>query len=834
MDPEEIAKILQFRINEEEAATGERSPLRDQPVHSLPTITVTPGDEPPINDVPGFTRQGTEDAPYFVPTEEASKKFVSPGQEAQAPSPSDELKALAPQEPDPEAALRALIPDAFERAAERTRRSVQPLQGREEGTTTKVIEKAVPSTYQALDKLAKEVKEQSQNVVEGGPYNPKPVVEAAQMAIPGKGAILLAGGLTAAEMNARKGTPISGTPEELARLLIPSADAAPREKTAQEKLIESARQRLATVEVPIDAAEQLRQLGQERVSGENVVPPKLGKAPKKRSKETDEQFAVRDAAYQAEKQKHYSTFTPTAKRIIDQVTINTVGGPKKVNPNTVENLVAGTFLISAGMILAPRVFRAFKSTVSAPPRSLRDALTLQPGVFGEQKGQGFFNPQSGRPVQDTMPGTRAYSTPVDLARSADDINRVALGIGAKNGIVPAVQERLENTFGIYSRSNARHLTESATETGRMETPAFRFQAPVSLADMQRTFTPVMRQYIVALDTLESLVERSRLPQFTAGPRNPRPGLPTIGGQNFQQVAAIVRAIEQANPEVRPAARAWEQWNRAVRKFNSTGEYSTIPVNNPNPNPALPNKSVAYMNAQHRFEVPWLGREQERGITMAERIQTQDPIQMQSRYSKIALKERLENEAIGQYVDAMRQAKPASFVRVGRNPQEAAEILAENPRYRKNTVSFYRRGVQETYTTDPLLADALKMDPYTITSGGGQLIYGTKRALEFGATGLGAPFFAPTSLLRNWQIGKYTADEGYRTPTLIGSLRAIPQQLYPQIALGISRTLEGGSGGMLARFAGQAWVDSLAQTLAGHYNSSLYAQLRRVGSARGSI
>lgn len=837
---EDLALILQRKIDEDEAATGSRSPLRDQPVHSLPTINV--GDPPPLDDIPGFSKQGAEDAPYFIPTEETKKKFVEPDQSAQAPDPEQVLQSLAPQEPDPEAALRALIPDAFEAAAERQRRSVQPVAGRQEGRTTAVIEKGVPAVYRALDDLARKATEQSTLAAEGDyAYDPKPVIDAALVGTPAKGGLLLGGALTAGELGAEKGRPLSATPAELAELLVPSAEA----MSPEDALRAAALKRLApdapvgqgTPGAPVDAAEQLKRLGQQRMGG-GVTPevtvgeptidaPKLPRKPTmpvRRSKDTDETWAKKQADhalkladFEQKSKAFYKTYTPTAKRIIESV-----GGPREVNPNATENLVAGAFLISAGMILAPRVFRAFKSTVGAPPRSFTDAILLRPGVFGEQRNL------TGRPVRDAEWGTTAFSSPKDLARSADDINRVALGIGQKVGIVPAVQERLENTFAIYTRSSARHLTESAVETGRMETPGFRFQAPVSLAQMERTFTPETRQYIIALDTLESLVERGRLAQFRVTPANPTPGLPTIGGQNFNQVSAIVHAMEQANPALRDAGRAWEQWNKAVRRFNSQGEYSTIPVNRTAANPATPDRSAAYLNAQHRYEVPWLGREQNRSFDIAERLQRQDPIQMQKRYSQVALKERMENEAKGQYIDAMRQAQPGSFVRT------TEEALSEAPHMRPNTVSFYRRGVQETYTTDPLLADALKMDPYVMTSGAGQLIYGAKRMLEFGATGLGAPFFAPTSLLRNWQIAKYTADAGHRKPSLVGSLLAIPRQLYPQVARSVSMSLEAGGGGMLSRFAGQPWVDSLAQRLAGHYNASLYAQLQRVGSARGSI
>ena len=156
------------------------------------------------------------------------------------------------------------------------------------------------------------------------------------------------------------------------------------------------------------------------------------------------------------------------------------------------------------MILAPRVARAFKWGVTPRPRSFMDALLLKEGVFGEQKIP------TGRIVQNAMPGTKAFSVPLTLARSADSINQAILNIGAKNGMTPTTQKHLENLFGNYTRGSAQHLVESAVETGKMRTNTFTFDAPVSLAEMQRKFTPDMKQYIAALDTFEDLVAQSRL------------------------------------------------------------------------------------------------------------------------------------------------------------------------------------------------------------------------------------------------------------------------------------------------------------------------------------
>jgi hypothetical protein len=481
--------------------------------------------------------------------------------------------------------------------------------------------------------------------------------------------------------------------------------------------------------------------------------------------------------------------------------------------------------IGAGMILGPRVLRAFKWGVTPRPRGIMDALTLKEGVFGEQRVP------VGREVVHAMPGTRAFSNLMDFGRTADDINKAILNVGAKNGIVPSVEKHLYDLFGTYTRSGARYLTEAATETGKMRTNTFTFNAPVSVAQMQQRFTPDMKEYIVALDTFENLVARSRLPQYKATAANPSPGLPTVAGHTWQTLGPVIRSMEQANPAVKDAAEALRQWNRSVRQFQSTGEYATIPVKRPpTNNPGIPDRSAEYLNAYRKYEVPWLSRQESRGMDITQRLSEQDPVQMLSMYSKQNLRERLENEAIGQYVDNMRKAIPGSFVKVGRTPEEVAQVLGEHPEYKENVVSFYRRGVKESYTTDPFLADALKMD-LPIMTGPGDMIYAAKRAIEWGGTGMGAPSFAPISLVRNWQIGKQSAERGFWTPTALGSLKAIPQQLYPQLAKAIHESIDAGA---LSRFAGTGWVDSLSKTLAKVYDDSLYAQLKSVGSSRGSI
>ena len=96
-----------------------------------------------------------------------------------------------------------------------------------------------------------------------------------------------------------------------------------------------------------------------------------------------------------------------------------------------------------------------------------------------------------RPVENAAPGTMAISKRFDLVRVYDDINASLRRIGKRAGINQEVVDRLMQTFRIQTRNGGRALADSAVMEGRMDTPAFRFHAPVSLKQMgQSSYTAV--------------------------------------------------------------------------------------------------------------------------------------------------------------------------------------------------------------------------------------------------------------------------------------------------------------------------------------------------------
>jgi hypothetical protein len=456
--------------------------------------------------------------------------------------------------------------------------------------------------------------------------------------------------------------------------------------------------------------------------------------------------------------------------------IETIGGPAKIEKNELYTL-GGIAAATLGMIFAPAIFRNFK-TGNVPKL---------------------------RPVEEAAPGTQAMSTNLDLARTYDDANAGALRLARRAGVDPVAMQRIQQTFDIQTRANAHALVDSAIHMGRMETPNFTFQSKVPLAELARRETPQLREYLHLRDTFDDLLLAKVQPGANPGPT-------TIRGLTETDVLSQLGALERANPELRQLGALYRDNLKSYRRFAAEGEYATITKS-----------ELRFLNAQRSNMVPFRG---DRATGQAvERGSPTDSLATQMHQD---MRKRLENEAKGQYVDAMRKVQPDLFKRV------SEQQLKENPGWRPNTVEIYRRGKKEKYTTDPFLASVLRMDPYALNSMVGNVFYQTKRALEMGATGKLAPWFSITSALRSWQIGKYTTPKGYNAPTFLGSIYAIPQQLVPQMAGAISGALERGSGQWLQKVFGQAAVNNMSIRLADAYNKSLVAQLATAGTTRSSI
>lgn len=482
--------------------------------------------------------------------------------------------------------------------------------------------------------------------------------------------------------------------------------------------------------------------------------------------------------------------------------VMTAGGPSKVSMNELA-LMGMTGAASIGLALAPGVVSAMMARST---------------------------PKLGRTVADAAPGTEAFSNRGDyLASTVYDINRGPMRIAGRYITDPLALRDINDAFTLQTRGAASNIADSAVRNGVSMGPNFTFQVKKPLAELQEASSPTIEQYLNLRDTFDDInaVDRMRanLPA-KAQAKLAAAGPITVRGLTEQDVLSQMSALEKADPTVRQVAPLYYDNLKAYRSFlGSNSEYSLIS-----------RKELKRMNAENPNEVPFIGDQR---VWEDPNYVRQSPFVALGETMRTGMRLQMENTAKGMYVDAMRQAEPSSFQRV------TSQQLRDNPHWERNTIKIYRRGKPEYYTTDPFVADVLKMDPYYFQNKAVNALYKTKLAVEHYTTGMFAPWFANTSLLRNHQIIKPTVATmpGIQAPNFIQSLMGIPRQLGPQLAhygagpnvvKTIYSALDRGSAGWLSKTFGPNFVQSLSARLQTIHNDSLFARLEAAGSHRGSI
>jgi hypothetical protein len=489
--------------------------------------------------------------------------------------------------------------------------------------------------------------------------------------------------------------------------------------------------------------------------------------------ETDEQFKQR--LFNAHKYKEIAarTYSPSATK-----TFQAVNGMEHMSETDYRAATfAGATLV--GMLLTGLGLKLLRRGNLPQPKSVADAVR--------------------RDVENAAPGTTAISTRTDVLRTADDVNAAATRIAGRAGLLPSVVERLQNLFRIQTRNGARALADSAIVDGRAYTPSFTFQAPVSLAEISRRATPLTDQYLKTRAIVDELLAKS-----SVGAMKPGSQSVTVQGMTIADALKMVGDLEKKDPQLLNIAKAHQSWNKALRDYQVRGEYATISKQKHNE-----------LSMSHTNQLGPKASEEGAFVAAADR-------------ARRLFKQRLDNEAIGTYIDEVRKVDPTLFTKI------SLQDLRNNPQWKANTVSFLRKGVREFYTTDQLLAQTLKSDYHMITGWGGNPLYATKKLLESTTTGNLAPNFGVTSAIRSYWIAKFTTEQGFKSPSAFGTVMAVPQQLLPQIAKSVSHGLDSGSGQILNQVMGPGWSQGLSRRLADYYTNSVYAQLKQAGAHRGSL
>lgn len=470
----------------------------------------------------------------------------------------------------------------------------------------------------------------------------------------------------------------------------------------------------------------------------------------------------------------------------DQV-LETLAGPVKIGRQEWAALGIGA-LTTLGLMWAPNVMNTLRTVKPPKPRPMYD-------------------------VPDAAPDTLGGSNRLDLARTYDDANAGIMRYAEAIGMPKTVVDDLEKAFEVHSRSAARQLADAAIYTGDMTVAGLRYKAP-PIHKLKMLDTPDARRYLhlrYLMDEIQigrnmRLNPNNSNVQAAVAHMQSRPRA-MVQGMTEADLLAQMNALERANPQLRQVANEYRANVRELRKFMASGEYAI-----------MTKRDQKAMNIAYPNEIPYKDR------ALDEAVDQGDPFMSLMVDVRHNIRQRLDNEARGQYVDAMRRHNPRAMRRITKRQYD------ENPSWRKNTVILQRRGRTEYYTTDPLVADILKIDPYYYRD---NPLVPMRNLFEMTTTGSLAPWFAITGAIRAYRQGKINAPDGFTGPSILGTISAVPEQLLPQLAKVMADSIERGSMGRLSAIAPNL-TNQLGNIAANIYDKSLFAQAQRLGGVNSSV
>lgn len=207
----------------------------------------------------------------------------------------------------------------------------------------------------------------------------------------------------------------------------------------------------------------------------------------------------------------------------------------------------------------------------------------------------------------------------------------------------------------------------------------------------------------------------------------------------------------------------------------------------------------------------------------------DPIRALEMYTQSMFRVANLNNARRVWIDAMRSSPDQMARNAVRRTHEAGD----------DTVGIWRGGVKEYYrVTDPTLRVALNAAPHAMGLFGG-VMNTLRRGVQFGATGLGNPFFAPVSLMYETISAVLTHPVGTRFGAFsgdviggtIGALTGAGRALYGGALRGMSHMLEDAwrNHTTLSQLMGPQAVAALAQRVTAAWHRSTLHSMEASGA-----
>lgn len=444
-------------------------------------------------------------------------------------------------------------------------------------------------------------------------------------------------------------------------------------------------------------------------------------------------------------------------------------------------------------------------------------------LFNSKLGQSLLA-REGRDVLNAPPGVESFTNRMDLLHttthdSAATVMRLARGLG----VDPLVIDNMRINFDFQTGGAARGLTNSAIINGELRSPNFSYKVNTPVLKLAEAETPDTMQYMHLQHLYDQIREQERIamkktPAAAFGGAASIPAGPVfVRGMDKATVLQRIRTME-ASPEgqaYKDFHSTYQENLKAFRDFMYRGEYGTM-------------SRDAYKEARLFKPSEIFQKDLDLGNTDAPLLKSSQTLgeEMQTK-----MRERMENEAKGYYIDQMVMHEPRFAQQVS-----AEEFRKNEKSWERNTVTFYRRGKKEYWVTDPTVAFTLKMDPYFMSGVMGGIITGARKTIETTTTGRLAPWFAFTNAARNYHLARVSPEPGFVAPNVGNVIAAVPQTLYPQAAKFIAGKLDDYSGGYLGRVLGPSGpqiLQAASRKLASVFDQSTLAALDKRGGVHTS-
>lgn len=435
------------------------------------------------------------------------------------------------------------------------------------------------------------------------------------------------------------------------------------------------------------------------------------------------------------------------------------------------------------------------------------------------------------------PSTTTMDTYADYYKTTTvDANAAMLDQAKRAGIPMPQLAEVTDALDHDTRNAGRLQVDQALTTGKLANAAGQFNVNTAIADVIKAAKSLGDQ--AYQDFGKYLLHKDSIDTAQAN------GLSTIRGMALQGHRQQITVLERAYPQFAKISAALADNIDAVRKFAGQGQFAIVDA------PTLTTLVTKFRN----WVPTWIDARAR--PTAAEKIaaglkepirSTDDaliprkeplpgrqpvghPLEAVTNVMHQTFMARMQNEAKGMFIDAMRRSP------VGRKNfvQVTKDWVDNHPASTGNITTIYRNGEKEYYATSQLMAGTMRFDPLHLISGPVmELFQYPKKLIEFTTTGLGAPLFGFTVAMRDANAGKVTVGSGYKKPTRLGTILAIPVSIGNEAMGAASRAINSsltmGTDNFFTKVLGPQNAQALSNKLAYYYNKSLNGIIANSGS-----